>query len=83
MDDSQNLIALVSTDAEFDHFEAIREPYEANLQLFIAAAVKAESRALARLNAACANAAPRSKLAIVGATLEDSTGAAPIRTVSS
>ena len=49
MDDSQNLMALVSADAEFDHFEAVREPYEANLQVFIAAAVKADLSALAKL----------------------------------
>ena len=78
MDDSKNLIALVSTDAEFDHFEAIRQPYEANLQLFIAGAVKAELSALARLTAA-SRMAPAKKLAIVGATLEDSTGAAPVK----
>ncbi len=31
VDDSQNLIALVSTDAEFDHFEAVRQPYQPSL----------------------------------------------------
>ena len=75
MDDLQNLIALVSTDAEFDHFEAIRQPYEADLDVFIAAAVKADLSALATLTAT-SRMAPASKLAIVGATLEDSTAAA-------
>ena len=28
MDSANNLAALVSTDAEFDHFEAVREEYE-------------------------------------------------------
>lgn len=78
MDDGRNLMALVSTDAEFDHFEAIRQPYEANLDVFIAAAVKAELSALAQLTAR-ARMAPARKLAIVGATLEDSTGAAPVK----
>ena len=77
MDDSQNLMGLVSTDAEFDHFEAIRRPYEANIDIFIAAAVKADLSALARLTAS-SRMAPAKKLAIVGATLEDSTGAAPL-----
>jgi hypothetical protein len=78
MDDSQNLIALVSTDAEFDHFEAVRQPYEANLPVFIASAVKSELAALAKLTAS--SRMPRTaKLAIVGATLENSTGAAPIK----
>ena len=78
MDGAQNLMALVSTDAEFDHFEAVREAYEANLPVFIASAVKAELSALARLTAS--SRMPRTaKLAIVGATLEDSTGAAPVK----
>ena len=78
MDDSQNLMALVSVDAEFDHFEAVREPYEANLQVFIAAAVKADLSALAKLTAT-SRMAPARKLAILGATLEDSTGAGPVK----
>ncbi len=73
MDDEQNLVALVSTDAEFDHFEAVREPYEASLGAFIAAAVQSNLAALAKLSAT-ARMAPAHKLAIVGATLEDSTG---------
>ena len=47
-----NLAALVSTDAEFDHFEAVREPYAANLGAFIAAAARAELAELNRLTAA-------------------------------
>jgi hypothetical protein len=78
IDDSQNLIALVSTDAEFDHFEAVREPYAANLGTFIAAAVQSDLAALTQLSAS-ARIAPAQKLAIVGATLEDSPGAAPIK----
>ena len=78
MDDEQNLIALVSTDAEFDHFEAVREPYEANLGVFIAAAVQSDLAALAKLSAA-ARTAPAPTLAIVGATLEDSTGSPPLK----
>jgi hypothetical protein len=78
MDDSRNLMALISTDAEFDHFEAIRQPYEDSLEVFIASAVRAELSALARLTAT-ARMAPAKKLAIVGATLEDSTGAAPVK----
>lgn len=78
MDDAQNLIALVSTDAEFDHFEAVREPYVSHLGSFIAAAVRSDLGALAKLSAK-ARMAPAAKLAIVGATLEDSTGAPPIK----
>ena len=78
MDDEQNLMALVSTDAEFDHFEAVREPYEASLGAFIAAAVQADLAALAKLSAT-ARMAPAPTLAVVGATLEDSTGAPPLK----
>jgi Amidohydrolase family len=78
IDDSQNLIALVSTDAEFDHFEALRQPYEPHLGVFIAAAVQADLAALAKLTAT-ARMAPARKLAITGATLEDSTGVPPVK----
>jgi hypothetical protein len=78
MDDAENLIALVSTDAEFDHFEAVRKPYEANVGKFIAAAVRSELRALAKLTAAAQMARAR-VLAITGATIEDSTGAPPVK----
>jgi imidazolonepropionase-like amidohydrolase len=77
MDDAQNLVALISTDAEFDHFEAVRETFEPSLNDFIASAVQSNLAALDRLSAS-ARVAPSRKLAIVGATLEDSTGAAPI-----
>ena len=73
MDDATDLIALVSTDAEFDHFEAIREPYAEHLSTFISAAVKANLNELGRLSAVARMPAAR-KLAIAGATLEDSSG---------
>jgi imidazolonepropionase-like amidohydrolase len=77
LDDDQNLVALVSTDAEFDHFEAVRAPYESSLGAFIAAGVSSNLAALAQLSAASRMPAAK-RLAIVGATLEDSTGAPPI-----
>lgn len=77
MDDSGNLVALVSTDAEFDHFEAVREAFEPSLGGFISAAVESNLAALARLSAG-ARVAPAHLLAITGATVEDSTGAAAI-----
>jgi amidohydrolase family protein len=78
MDDAQNLIALVSTDAEFDHFEALREPYEGGLGAFISAAVQADLASLAKLTAT-ARMQPAAKLAIVGATLEDATGSPAVK----
>jgi hypothetical protein len=77
LDDARNLVALVSTDAEFDHFEAVREPYESSLDQFISAAVQSNLAALARLTAS-ARVAPAHRLAIVGATLINSTGQPPI-----
>jgi imidazolonepropionase-like amidohydrolase len=77
MDDSRNLVALVSTDAEFDHFEAVREAYEADLGTFIGAAVRSNLAALGKLSAS-ARRKPAKVLAITGATLEDSTGAAAV-----
>jgi imidazolonepropionase-like amidohydrolase len=62
------LVALISTDAEFDHFEAIRDDYESDLGAFISAAVKADLAALDKL-AASAREPVTPKLAIVGATL--------------
>ena len=42
MDSSNNLAALVSTDAEFDHFEAVRDDYEPALSAFVASAAHDE-----------------------------------------
>jgi Amidohydrolase family len=78
MDDTGNLLALVSTDAEFDHFEALREPYADSLGTFISAAAQADLAALEKLTAE-GRTAPARRLAIVGATLENSDGAAPLK----
>jgi hypothetical protein len=77
LDGAQNLIALVSTDAEFDHFEAVREANEDSLGAFISAAVASNLSALAKLSAS-ARAPQAHLLAITGATLEDLSGAAPV-----
>jgi len=77
LDHTHQLVALISTDAEFDHFEAIREDYESDLGLFIGAAVKADLAALDKL-AASAREPVTPKLAIVGATLINVTGEAQI-----
>jgi hypothetical protein len=78
MDDSQNLAALVSIDAEFDHFEALRDAYVNDLSTFISAAVKNNLAALATLSAS-ARMKQAKVLAITGATLEDSTGAPAVK----
>ncbi len=77
LDQAGQLVALVSTDAEFDHFEAVREGYEGALPQFIQGAATANLATLAELGAAARRAAPR-RMAIVGATLIDGTGGTPV-----
>jgi imidazolonepropionase-like amidohydrolase len=77
LDGQGNLIAAITTDAEFDHFEAIRQGYESALADFVGLAGTDEMSALAQLSKTIPGShAPT--LAIVGATLIDGTGAAPI-----
>ena len=76
-DARQNLVAAVTTDAEFDHFEAIRDGYENALGDFVGKAGADGMSALAEISKGI----PGSRtptLAIVGATLIDGTGAAPV-----
>ena len=76
LDDNQNLAAVVTTDSEFDHFEAVRETYQASLAQFIQQAVSNDLAALARLTATAKHATGK-HLAITNVTLIDGTGAAP------
>ena len=77
------LAGLVSTDAEFDHFEAVRAGYEDALPLFIQSAAKANLAAMAELGAGAkqAGAAKQAatRLAVVGATLIDGVGGEPVK----
>jgi imidazolonepropionase-like amidohydrolase len=77
MDESNNLAALVSTDAEFDHFEAVRDEYEPALSTFVASAAKDEMAALTELSSSAAG-RRTGTFAFVGATVIDGTGKAPI-----
>lgn len=78
MDKQQNLAALVGVDAEFDHFEAIRDGYEDSLNYFIS---KAAADGMAALADMAARMSPRAKgtLAIINANLIDGTGKAVLR----
>src|SRR5215213_1566509 len=75
-DDSNQLIAVITVDAEFDHFEAIREGYESALTYFIVLAAREGILRLSKL-AAQGNQDRQAPLAIVGATLIDGTGRPP------
>jgi cytosine/adenosine deaminase-related metal-dependent hydrolase len=65
--------ALVSIDAEFDHFEAARVGYEGSLALFLARAAADAGAALAEL-ARQTQPASQGAFALVGATLIDGRG---------
>ena len=76
-DPNQNLVAAVTLDAEFDHFEAIREGYESALPDFVARAGADGMAALADISKGISGSRAET-LALVGATLIDGTGAPPI-----
>ena len=76
-DANRNLVAEVSTDAEFDHFEAIRDGYESALGDFVGRAGTDGMNALAEISKGIAG-SRAATLAIVGGTLIDGTGAAPV-----
>ena len=77
MDSANNLAALVSTDAEFDHFEAVRDDYEPALSSFVASAAHDEMALLTELSTSFAG-RRTGTFAFVGATVVDVTGKPPI-----
>jgi hypothetical protein len=77
MDGKDNLAALVSTDAEFDHFEAVREEYEPALVKFVASAARDQMASLSELSQGTSG-HRTGTLAFVGATVINSTGEPPI-----
>lgn len=76
-DSHRNLVAAISTDAEFDHFEAIRNGYESALGDFVGRAGADGMAALAEISRGIPG-SRASTLAITGATLIDGTGATPV-----
>jgi len=76
-DSAQNLVAVVTVDGEFDHFESIREGYESGLSFFV---LKAVADGMQRLAEFSRKVSPDPKTAIVisGATLIDGNGGPPI-----
>ena len=78
MDSNNNLAALVSTDAEFDHFEAVREEYEPALTKFVASAARDEMAALTEMSQKLPG-RRTGTFAFVGATVIDGTSKKPIR----
>jgi imidazolonepropionase-like amidohydrolase len=76
-DVNRNLVAAITTDAEFDHFEAIRDGYESALGDFVGRAGADGMSALAEISKSISG-SRASTIAIVGGTLIDGTGAAPV-----
>ena len=77
MDSNNNLAALVSTDAEFDHFEAVRDDYESALSDFVASAAHDQMAALTEMSQKLPG-RRTGTFAFVGATLIDGTGKPPV-----
>jgi imidazolonepropionase-like amidohydrolase len=76
-DSNRNLVAAITTDAEFDHFEAIRDGYESALGDFVGRAGSDNMSALAEISKGIPG-SHSATVAIIGATLIDGTGAAPV-----
>jgi imidazolonepropionase-like amidohydrolase len=76
-DSKSNLIAAVTLDAEFDHFEAIREGYESALGVFVGRAGADGMAALTDLSQTIPGSRAE-RLALVGGNLVDGTGAAAV-----
>lgn len=77
LDDQGRLVALVSTDAEFDPFEALRPTYASGLGVLIARAARDAVAALEEFGDAGAG-AEDTLLALVGGRIIDGTGRAPV-----
>jgi len=76
-DARDHLIALVSVDAEMDHFEAVAEGYEDGLTAFVSGAARDGMANLAKVASAFSKSAP-AVTAIVGGRLIDGTGRPPV-----
>jgi len=75
LDSTQHLVALVTRDAEFDHFEALADGYAGALADFVRRAADDEMAELAELNRGAGTAGD---FALVGGTVVDGTGRAAV-----
>ena len=78
LDGGLHVAALVSTDAEFDHFEAAAEAYEPLLGKFVGRAGTDQMAALADFSRGVPG-IHQGAIALVGGTLIDGTGAPPVK----
>jgi hypothetical protein len=77
IDSSNNLVALISMDADYGQFQAVREEYEPDLLLFVASAARDQMAALSERSRKLPG-RRTGTLAFVGATVIDGTGRPPI-----
>jgi imidazolonepropionase-like amidohydrolase len=77
MDGQDHLVALVSMDAEMDHFEAVAEAYEDGLATFVADAARDGMANLAKVASSFIS-EPAAVTAIMGGRLIDGTGRPPV-----
>ncbi|MFO0580075.1 MAG: amidohydrolase family protein [Polyangia bacterium] len=75
IDDAGELAAVVTRDAEFDHFEAVRDRF---IPLLPELTRRAATDAVSWLAEVSADRSPRGAVALVGGRLVDGTGRAPI-----
>jgi len=78
LDDQKQLAAVVTVDAEFDHFEAIREGLESALPTLVAHAGSDQMAGLAAMGEHITG-RRTGMLAFTGATLVDGTGKPPVQ----
>jgi hypothetical protein len=79
LDSQSRLVALVTVDGEYDHFEALQPEFEENLGIFVQRAAADEMAALADISKSFRRGNTHSTLALVGATLIDGTGAPALK----
>jgi imidazolonepropionase-like amidohydrolase len=78
LDDEKDLAALITVDAEYDHFEAIRPEYEPALGEFVKRAASDAMAALAEISKNFRSTPGSEMIALEGATLIDGRGAPAI-----
>ena len=79
LDAQSQLVALITVDGEYDHFEGIKTEYEENLGTFVQRAAADEMAALAAISKGFRRDSSQGTLALVGATLIDGTGASALK----
>src|SRR5260370_35152657 len=78
LDARNQLVALITVDGEYDHFEGVKPEYEENLGNFVQRAATDEMAALTAISKDFRNDNARGTLALLGANLIDGKRAQPL-----